>query len=160
MKKVFLCICLLLPFSSCEEEDQAVSLARKVRELQLKGLVSGFECATVNIACPEEHRHHLETLGMIESRKKNFTFIVNIPQSYLKQFFLDTLRIKAKMFNDNKLAVEPIEILITDEEGEEKTIFLNGNFIDKFGHASSFYEGGMHKGEWYCKSCIDHFKAK
>ena len=156
--KFLLILIFLLASCSEEPENNVVSLARKVRELQVKGIISGFDCATVNIPCPEEHVTHKETLGLMNEEKENFSFIVNIPQTYLQQYFLDSMEIEGKVFNGVKNALEPKSIRILNKEGKWIRIFVGGEFIDEVNHKSTFENGAIYNGKWYCKTCIEHFK--
>ena len=152
-------IFVLIVLLGCGDDNSAeITLARKVRELRLKGVVSGFECGTVNIPCPEEHKDKHETLGLFNEQDSEFTFMVNIPQSFFKQYFLDSLYIEGKMFNNIKNAVEPIKISILNKEGKLETIYFDRNFVDEHEHNSSFKDGIIINGKWYCKNCNSHFE--
>lgn len=156
--KSMLILIFLLGSCSNEPENKVVSLARKVRELQVSGIISGFDCATVNIPCPEEHSDHHETLGLMDEEKDDFSFIVNVPQTFLKQYFREPMQIEGKIFNGVKNAVEPKSIRILNKEGKLITVFIEGEFIDEVNHKSTFENGEIYKGKWYCKSCAEHLK--
>ncbi|NIR51668.1 MAG: hypothetical protein GWN61_18925, partial [candidate division Zixibacteria bacterium] len=75
----------------------------------VEGVTSGFDCAVVGLLCPSTHRAADYTTGIFTDDKQ-FYFVVNIPQSFLTQYFLDHLEITGTVYNPYHHAIEPEEI--------------------------------------------------
>lgn len=112
----------------------------------VQGVVSGFDCAVVNVLCPTTHRGADYTNGVFTDEKE-FYFVVNIPQSFLRQYFRETFEVKGAMYDPYTMAVEP-EIIHVIEDGERRLVYESGYFLDEEGRRATFQDGVFRNGEW------------
>jgi len=83
---------------------------------------------------------------------EQFYFVVNIPQSFMTQHFLDRLEITGRIYEPYRHAIEPEEIHLVQEDGK-KLVYEEGYFIDPNGHKALFNEGRVVDGVWVCDKC-------
>lgn len=149
---------LLLLLSVCQRQPNKHTHDGDVNEplheiatLTVAGTVSGFDCAVVGVLCPSTHRGADYTNGIFTDEEE-FYFVVNIPQSYMRQYFLEDLEITGQVYPNYRKAVEPDEIYLLEEEGK-KLVYKSGYFIDPQGHRALFNEGKVVEGVWMCDNC-------
>src|SRR5699024_10356910 len=108
--------------------------------------LSGFDCAVVGELCPTTHRGADYTTGVV-TEDKTFYFIVNIPQSFLQQYFRETVEVEGKVYDRYNHAVEP-ETIHLIEGDERRLVYESGYFIDKNGRRATFQDGVFRNGRW------------
>lgn len=141
----------------CEAEHKAENHNHEHNEQSsvvtqtVAGTVSGFDCAVVGVLCPSTHRSADYTNGLFTDAEE-FYFVVNIPQSYLRQYFLDDLEVTGQVYPGHSNTVEPEEIHLLEED-EKKLVYESGYFIDPQGHRALFNEGRVVDGVWLCGNC-------
>ncbi|MEX0648756.1 MAG: hypothetical protein WEA56_08735 [Balneolaceae bacterium] len=110
------------------------------------GQLSGFDCAVVGELCPTTHRGADYTTG-VYTEDEEFFFIVNIPQSFLQQYFRETIEVEGTVYNPYNQAIEPETIHLVD--GSEKTlVYDSGYFIDENNGRATFQNGEFLNGKW------------
>lgn len=110
------------------------------------GKLSGFDCAVVGSLCPTTHRGADYTNGLY-TEDGSFYFVVNIPQSFLRQHFLETMEVKGTVYDPYERAIEP-EAIHLIEGGERKLVYEAGYFIDEDDGQATFQEGVYRDGRW------------
>lgn len=110
------------------------------------GRVSGFDCAVVGELCPTTHRGGDYTTG-VYTDDEAFYFVVNIPQSFMTQYFLETVEVEGRAYPPYEHAVEPEQIHVIDD-GERTLVYESGYFIDADGGRATFHEGRLVNGRW------------
>lgn len=110
------------------------------------GQLSGFDCAVVGVLCPTTHRGADYTTGVF-TEEKQFYFIVNIPQSFLQQYFRQAVEVEGEVYDGYEHAVEPETIHLIDE-GERRLVYESGYFIDENGNRATFQDGVFENGQW------------
>lgn len=110
------------------------------------GVVSGFDCAVVEVLCPTTHRGADYTNGLFTDDKE-FYFVVNIPQSFLRQYFRETFEVEGAMYEPYEKAVEP-ETIHLIKDGERRLVYESGYFIDEEGQRATFQDGAFRNGKW------------
>lgn len=111
------------------------------------GQLSGFDCAVVGELCPTTHRGADYTTGVFTD-DKSFYFVVNIPQSFLTQYFRETVEVEGTVYAPYDRAVEPKVIRLVDDEGDRRTVYEEGYFIDEEGRRATFQDGEFRDGKW------------
>lgn len=110
------------------------------------GDLSGFDCAVVGVLCPTTHRGADYTTGVF-TEDERFFFIVNIPQSFVQQYFRETVEVEGEVYEEYDHAVEPETIhLIKDDE--RRLVYESGYFIDENGNRATFQDGVFRNGRW------------
>jgi hypothetical protein len=144
---------ILLGCSQKQTEDKAASTAlnEKISVKIVDGVASGFDCAVVDVLCPTTHRAADFTTGIFTDDKK-FFFIVNIPQSFMTQYFLEKLSVTGKVYHPYDDAVEPEQIYHL-KDGQKKLVYDAGYFYDPQGHKAMFNQGRVVSGVWVCDQC-------
>lgn len=112
----------------------------------ISGTVSGFDCAVVGVLCPTTHRSADYTTGVFTDDNE-FYFIVNIPQSFLQQYFRETVEVEGVVYDPYQKAVEP-EIIYLIEDRGRRLVYESGYLIDKNNRRATFQEGVFKNGEW------------
>lgn len=112
----------------------------------VQGVVSGFDCAVVEVLCPTTHRGADYTNGLFTEDKK-FYFVVNIPQSFLRQYFREEFEVEGAMYEPYTRAVEP-ETIYLIEEDDRRVVYESGYFIDEEGRRATFQDGVIRDGKW------------
>lgn len=110
------------------------------------GTLSGFDCAVVGSLCPTTHRGADYTTG-VYTEEGSFFFVVNIPQSFLRQHFLETVEVEGTIYDPYKRAVEPEAIHLVGE-GDRRLVYDAGYFIDENGRRATFQDGDFRDGRW------------
>lgn len=110
------------------------------------GVVSGFDCAVVEVLCPTTHRGADYTNGLFTDDKE-FYFIVNIPQSFLRQYFREKFEVEGAMYDPYTRAIEPETIYLIEEE-DRRVVYESGYFIDEEGRQATFQDGKFQNGKW------------
>lgn len=110
------------------------------------GQLSGFDCAVVGALCPTTHRGADYTTGVF-TEGKQFYFIVNIPQSFLQQYFRQAVEVEGQVYDGYEHAVEPETIHLIDD-GERRLVYESGYFIDEDGNRATFQDGVFENGKW------------
>lgn len=134
-----------------EKKDATTSLNEKISVQTVEGEASGFDCAVVEVLCPSTHRAADFTTGIFTPDKK-FYFIVNIPQSFMTQYFLEKLSVTGKVYHPYDDALEPEQIYLL-KNGEKKLVYEAGYFFDPMGHKAMFNQGRVVDGMWVCDQC-------
>jgi hypothetical protein len=134
-----------------DEQDTATSLNEKISVKTVEGEASGFDCAVVDVLCPSTHRAADFTTGIFTAEKK-FYFIVNIPQSFMTQYFLEKMSVTGKVYHPYDDALEPEQIYLL-KNGEKKLVYDAGYFYDPQGHKAMFNQGRVVDGVWVCDQC-------
>lgn len=111
------------------------------------GQLSGFDCAVVGVLCPTTHRGADYTTGVFMEEDETFYFIVNIPQSFLQQYFRETIEVEGTVYHPYDNAVEPEAIYLVDGD-ERKLIYEKGYFIDEDDRRATFQDGTYRDGQW------------
>lgn len=111
------------------------------------GQLSGFDCAVVGQLCPSTHRGADYTTGVF-TEDESFYFIVNVPQSFLQQHFLETVQVEGTVYAPYDRAVEPKVIRLVADEGDGRTVYEEGYFIDEEGRRATFQGGTFEDGKW------------
>lgn len=112
----------------------------------VSGQLSGFDCAVVGELCPTTHRGADYTTGVFTD-EESFYFVVNIPQSFLTQYFRETVEVEGTVYDPYDRAVEPEVITLVDGK-ERRTIYEEGYFIDEEGRRATFQDGEFRDGRW------------
>jgi len=110
------------------------------------GELSGFDCAVVGELCPTTHRGADYTTGVF-TEDKSFYFVVNIPQSFLTQYFRKTVEVEGTVYEPYDRAVEP-EVIHLIAEDERRKVYAEGYFIDEEGRRATFQDGTFEDGKW------------
>lgn len=110
------------------------------------GQLSGFDCAVVGQLCPSTHRGADYTTGVYTS-DDDFYFVANIPQSFLTQYFLETVEVEGTVYSPYAHAVEP-ETIHLIEDDERRLVYEAGYFIDEEGRRATFQDGTFRDGRW------------
>lgn len=110
------------------------------------GTLSGFDCAVVGQLCPSTHRGGDYTTGVF-TEDESFYFVVNIPNSFLTQYFLETVEVEGTMYPPYGHAVEP-EVIHLVQDGQRRLVYEEGYFIDEEGQRATFHEGQFQDGQW------------
>lgn len=143
----------LLGCSQKEAEQHAASISvnEKSSVKTVEGIASGFDCAVVDVLCPSTHRAADFTTGIFTDQKE-FYFVVNIPQSFMTQYFLETLAVTGKVYHPYDDAIEPEQIHLV-KGGGKKLVYESGYFFDPHGHKAMFNQGRVVDGVWLCDQC-------
>lgn len=151
-------VAILLSCSQKQESkvDPAASLNEKISVKTVAGVASGFDCAVVDVLCPSTHRAADFTTGIFTDDRK-FYFVVNIPQSFMTQYFLERLSVTGKIYHPYDAAVEPEQIYLL-KDGEKKLVYESGYFFDPQGHKAMFNQGRVVDGVWVCDRCAGSAK--
>lgn len=112
----------------------------------VQGELSGFDCAVVGVLCPTTHRGADYTTGVF-TKDKEFYFVVNIPQSFLQQYFRKEVEVEGEVYDGYEHAVEPETIHLVGEDSR-RIVYESGYFIDKDGNRATFQEGVFRNGRW------------
>lgn len=112
----------------------------------ITGELSGFDCAVVGVVCPTTHRGADYTTGVF-TEDEEFYFIVNIPQSFLQQYFRETVEVEGAVYTLYDDAVEPEAIYLIDND-ERRLVYESGYFIDENDRKATFQTGVLRDGEW------------
>lgn len=110
------------------------------------GTLSGFDCAVVGQLCPSTHRGGDYTTGVF-TEDESFYFVVNIPNSFLTQYFLETVEVEGTVYGPYEHAVEP-EVIHLIEDDERRLVYEEGHFIDENNRRATFHEGQFRDGRW------------
>lgn len=110
------------------------------------GELSGFDCAVVGVLCPTTHRGADYTTGVF-TENEEFYFVVNIPQSFLQQYFRETVEIEGTIYDPYNRAIEP-EAIHLIEDDERRLVYEKGYFIDEDGRRATFQDGEFRNGKW------------
>lgn len=110
------------------------------------GELSGFDCAVVGVLCPTTHRGADYTTGVF-TEDETFYFIVNIPQSFLQQYFREKVEVEGEVYDGYEHAVEP-ETIHLIEDDERRLVYESGYFIDEDGSRATFQDGIFRDGKW------------
>lgn len=110
------------------------------------GELSGFDCAVVGELCPTTHRGADYTTGVF-TEDESFYFIVNIPQSFLQQYFREKVEVEGTVYDPYGHAVEPETIHLVEEDGR-RLVYESGYFIDADGNRATFQDGTFRGGKW------------
>lgn len=114
------------------------------------GVLSGFDCAVVGVLCPTTHRGTDYTTGVF-TENDEFFFVVNIPQSFLQQYFRETVEVEGAVYTPFDKAVEPEAIYLVEDD-DRRLVYESGYFIDKNNQKSTFQNGEFRNGEWRASS--------
>lgn len=114
--------------------------------MTVEGEISGFDCAVVGVLCPTTHRGADYTTGVF-TEDETFYFVVNIPQSFLQQYFRQTVEVKGTGYSPYDHAVEPETIHLVGEDGR-RLVYESGYFIDKDNRRATFQDGVFRNGRW------------
>lgn len=112
----------------------------------VSGQISGFDCAVVGELCPTTHRGGDYTTGVFTD-DESFYFVVNIPQSFLTQYFLEIVEVEGSVYAPYDHAVEP-EAIHVIEDGDRRLVYEAGYFIDEDDQRATFHEGQLRDGRW------------
>lgn len=110
------------------------------------GRVSGFDCAVVGELCPTTHRGGDYTSG-VYTEDGSYYFVVNIPQSFLTQYFLETLEVEGRVYHPYDHALEP-EVIHLHDGDDRRLVYEAGYFIDAEGRRATFHDGRFVDGRW------------
>ncbi|MFH5886047.1 hypothetical protein ACG2F4_17200 [Halalkalibaculum sp. DA3122] len=110
------------------------------------GKLSGFDCAVVGSLCPTTHRGADYTTG-VYTEDGSFYFVVNIPQSFLRQHFLETVEVEGTVYDPYEKAVEPEAIHLVEDD-DRRLVYEAGYFIDENNGRATFQEGTYRNGRW------------
>lgn len=113
----------------------------------VQGELSGFDCAVVGEYCPTTHRGADYTTGVFNKEGKTFYFVVNIPQSFLQQYFREKVEVEDTSYDPYNHAVEP-ETIHVIEEDERRLVYESGYFIDENNNRATFQDGVFKNGRW------------
>lgn len=136
--------------SNHEHEHEHEQVSESTEETVTKtvtGKLSGFDCAVVGFLCPTTHRGADYTTGVYHEEHDEFYFIVNIPQSFLQQHFLETVEVEGTVFGPYSHSIEPETIRILGED-EERLVYEAGYFIDENNRRATFQDGEYRDGRW------------
>lgn len=123
-----------------------VGWAQPHSDKSVTGVVSGFDCAVVEVLCPTTHRGADYTNGLF-TEEKEFYFVVNIPQSFLRQYFRETFEVEGAMYEPYTRALEPETIYLIKDD-DRKVVYESGYFIDEEGRKATFQDGIYMNGKW------------
>lgn len=112
----------------------------------ITGVLSGFDCAVVGVLCPTTHRGADYTTGVF-TEDEEFYFVVNIPQSFLQQYFRQTVEVEGTVYDPYERAIEP-EIIHLIDGDERRLVYESGYFIDEDGYRATFNDGVYQDGRW------------
>lgn len=129
---------------AAETREASTSDDPEVRTV--RGTLSGFDCAVVGQLCPSTHRGGDYTTGLF-TEDESFYFVANIPNSFLTQYFLETVEVKGTVYPPYNHAVEP-EVIHVVEEDQRRLVYEEGYFIDEEGQRATFHEGQFQDGRW------------
>ncbi len=136
------------PTAERSDNAQAESQAQdEPVDRTVTGQLSGFDCAVVGQLCPSTHRGADYTTGVF-TEDESFYFVVNIPQSFLQQHFLETVEVEGTVYAPYDRAVEPKVIRLVGDEGDGRTVYEEGYFIDEEGRRATFQDGEFRDGKW------------
>ncbi|MEX0720936.1 MAG: hypothetical protein WD059_09725 [Balneolaceae bacterium] len=110
------------------------------------GPLSGFDCAVVGELCPTTHRGADYTTGIF-TEDKDFFFVVNIPQSFLQQYFRETIEVEGTVYDTYSHAIEPESIYLINGD-ERRLVYEGGYFIDENEQRATFQDGVYRNGRW------------
>lgn len=110
------------------------------------GQLSGFDCAVVGVLCPTTHRGADYTTGVFTD-EDDFYFVVNIPQSFLQQYFRNTVEVEGTVYDPYDHAVEPEKIHVIEDD-ERRLVYEEGYFIDENNRRATFQNGIYRYGRW------------
>lgn len=113
---------------------------------KIEGELSGFDCAVVGVLCPTTHRGADYTTGVF-TEDETFYFVVNIPQSFLQQYFREKVEVEGTVYSPYDRAVEP-ETIHLIEDGERRLVYESGYFIDENDRRATFQDGVFRDGQW------------
>lgn len=134
------------PVREAQAQEHTQAADDEPRMESVTGQLSGFDCAVVGELCPSTHRGGDYTTGVF-TEDESFYFVVNIPNSFLTQYFLETVEIEGTVYGPYDHAVEPETIhLLAD--GERRRVYDAGYFIDEDGQRATFHEGQYRDGQW------------
>jgi len=156
---ILIAVAVLLLACSQKQEgkaDATTSLNEKISVKTVEGEASGFDCAVVEVLCPSTHRAADFTTGIFTPQKE-FYFIVNIPQSFMTQYFLEKMSVTGKIYHPYDSALEPEQIYLL-KNGERKLVYDAGYFYDPQGHKAMFNQGRVVNGVWVCDQCAGESK--
>lgn len=156
---VLIALAFILPGCSQKQADHqaasistgTASLNEKISVKTVEGEASGFDCAVVEVLCPSTHRAADFTTGIFTADRK-FYFVVNIPQSFMTQYFLEKLSVTGKVYHPYDDAIEPEQIHLL-KDGGKKLVYESGYFFDPHGHRAMFNQGRVVDGMWVCDQC-------
>jgi len=152
---ILIAVAVLLLACSQKQEgkaDATTSLNEKISVKTVEGEASGFDCAVVEVLCPSTHRAADFTTGIFTPNQE-FYFVVNIPQSYMTQYFLEKLSVTGKIYHPYDDAIEPEQIYQLTKDGQKKLVYEAGYFFDPSGHKAMFNQGRVVDGVWVCDQC-------
>lgn len=112
----------------------------------VEGVLSGFDCAVVGELCPTTHRGADYTTGVFAD-DETFYFIVNIPQSFLQQYFRERIEVEGTVYDPYSYAVEPETIHLLEGD-ERRLVYESGYFIDEDDRRATFQDGVFQNGKW------------
>lgn len=144
----------LLGCSQKQDEETHANHQHLNDQISIKtvaGEASGFDCAVVAVLCPSTHRAADFTTGIFTAEKE-FYFVVNIPQSFMTQYFLEQMSVTGKVYPPYEHAIEPEQIHLL-KNGERKLVYESGYFFDPQSHKSMFNQGRIVDGMWVCDQC-------
>lgn len=118
----------------------------KLADKIVAGNLSGFDCAVVGELCPTTHRGADYTTGVF-TEDERFYFVVNIPQSFLQQYFRQEVEVEGEVYDSYDHAVEP-ETIHLIEDDERRLVYESGYFIDENGNRATFQDGVYQNGRW------------
>lgn len=124
-----------------EERAQAEKSTKAI-----EGALSGFDCAVVGELCPTTHRGADYTTGVF-TEEETFYFVVNIPQSFLQQYFREKVKVEGTVYDPYNHAVEPETIHLIEDDGQ-RLVYESGYFIDEDGNRATFQDGVFRNGRW------------
>lgn len=110
------------------------------------GELSGFDCAVVGVLCPTTHRGADYTTGIFTG-DETFYFVVNIPQSFLQQYFREKVEVEGTVYSPYDQAVEPETIHLLKGD-ERRLVYESGYFIDENNRRATFQDGIFRDGQW------------
>lgn len=140
-------ICMYVFGFNADPKTTSKSNTTHINEVKtVSGELSGFDCAVVGELCPTTHRGADYTTGVF-TKNEDFYFIVNIPQSFLQQYFRETVEVEGTMYDNYNHAVEPEKIHLIDD-GEHRLVYESGYFIDEDGNRATFQNGEYRNGKW------------
>ena len=139
-------VCLITLGCETNRETEAHTHDQDSGTTIVRGQLSGFDCAVVGALCPTTHRGADYTTGVYTS-DGSFYFVVNIPQSFLQQHFLETVEVEGTVYDPYDRAVEPEAIRLVEEEGG-RLVYEAGYFIDENNGRATFQEGTYRDGRW------------
>lgn len=153
LKKVIPCIVIAVCMLTlgCNPDRKADSeLQNNTQESDgtytVTGKLSGFDCAVVGSLCPTTHRGADYTTG-VYTEDGSFYFVVNIPQNFLRQYFLETVKVEGTVYDPYDRAVEPETIHLVGD-GDRRIVYEAGYFIDENNGRATFQEGVYRNGRW------------